>query len=475
MLNINSQKQLESFLQSPSKTENICIKNVPVQNINNFPVHIQELTISKCQLSCLNGIQELKGLNYLDLSFNQIRDIDLLKYMSQITKLRLNNNKIVDITTLSTHNMLIVLDLSKNSIKDFSPICQHTNYNLYILDEQEDSQEFSEILQIEYNQQTQNYELLTKRQQKDNVLCLQYVELNYNMQPKQTEEYYQQLKPLKNTATLYEDVELQKQDIQKYLKQISESNSQIQFTKIDSISLPLSQQFDINYLKHFPSVTYVNLEDNSITNIDVFSQLSKVTILILANNTIRNIAPLGKSNQLEHLNLSQNVITDISPLASLKLISLNLDKNYIINFEYIINHINFERYSLKDQRTFNKESSNEEQSQESCVQKSRNYKSFLQSSFSKDIDMSVLIDNYDLIKDEDLDLDYWQAQYDQYEQDYQDEILQQYLIEIQVDQNLSQYFDAEDSIDSLVLEAMKQDYQEYLKEVENAFMEYPQQ
>ncbi|XP_039988240.1 leucine-rich repeat and IQ domain-containing protein 1 [Xiphias gladius] len=77
--------------------------------------HLQSLTLRRCGLKSLEGINQLPQLCYVDVQENDISFVDC-ENMSSLRVLRLGHNKLTSIHGLSGAENLDVLDLSHNSI-----------------------------------------------------------------------------------------------------------------------------------------------------------------------------------------------------------------------------------------------------------------------------------------------------------------------------------------------------------------------
>ncbi|CAL6085210.1 leucine-rich_repeat domain-containing protein [Hexamita inflata] len=93
---------------------------------------VKSLTINKCNLKDINGIQIMTQLTQLNLSLNQISDISLLAQLTNLTSLDLGQNNIECTSVLSNFKQLVSLDLSENLITDLSSL--RNLLNLQILD-----------------------------------------------------------------------------------------------------------------------------------------------------------------------------------------------------------------------------------------------------------------------------------------------------------------------------------------------------
>ncbi|CAL6068557.1 leucine-rich_repeat domain-containing protein [Hexamita inflata] len=93
---------------------------------------VKSLTINKCNLKDLNGIQVMTQLTQLNLSLNQISDISLLAPLTNLFALDLGQNNIECTSVLSNFKQLVSLDLSENLIAELSSL--RDLLNLQILD-----------------------------------------------------------------------------------------------------------------------------------------------------------------------------------------------------------------------------------------------------------------------------------------------------------------------------------------------------
>ncbi|CAL6057116.1 Conserved_hypothetical protein [Hexamita inflata] len=83
---------------------------------------VKSLTINKCHLKDINGIQVMTQLTQLNLSLNQISDISQLAQLTNLTALDLGQNNIECANVLSNFKQLVSLDLSENLITDISSL-----------------------------------------------------------------------------------------------------------------------------------------------------------------------------------------------------------------------------------------------------------------------------------------------------------------------------------------------------------------
>lgn len=150
-----------SKLQGCEKLVSLKVANTPgIKEIQNLPENLNELDISNCNIdeipvlknniyslnisknniTTLEGVQNYKNLNYIDISENPIKDWTSLKVFSKenlnpneygegdVTKIVANNCSIEDITIFNGINIPVMLELKDNNIENVSEL---RNKNIY--------------------------------------------------------------------------------------------------------------------------------------------------------------------------------------------------------------------------------------------------------------------------------------------------------------------------------------------------------
>ena len=113
----------------------------------------------------------------------------------------------------------------------------------------------------------------------------------------------------------------------------------------DEIGLYISDteltQQDLNQLRYFTDLQYLDLDHCGITDLSWISGLTKLVELDLYGNPITNIAPLANLTNLEYLCLWDTEVSDISPLAGLTNLGyLDLDDTLVSNIAPLFNLTN---------------------------------------------------------------------------------------------------------------------------------------
>lgn len=87
-----------------------------------LPSQLKELYLTDCYIDKIDFLKNSLNLEYLDLSYNIISDINSISELKNLRVLDLSNNKIFDINPLKGFKLFYYLDLSENNIKNIEPL-----------------------------------------------------------------------------------------------------------------------------------------------------------------------------------------------------------------------------------------------------------------------------------------------------------------------------------------------------------------
>ncbi|CAL5999110.1 leucine-rich_repeat domain-containing protein [Hexamita inflata] len=103
--------------------EELTILNCQCVSFDRVPAKVKELSVNNCNISQINGVQNITDLYLLDLqSNNRIEHITCLQQMFNLTSLNLSGNAIEIIYPLRKLTNLLDLDVSFNSVIDISAL-----------------------------------------------------------------------------------------------------------------------------------------------------------------------------------------------------------------------------------------------------------------------------------------------------------------------------------------------------------------
>jgi len=275
---------------------------------------LQTLDLSNNQVSDYSFLKDLKSLQALDLSYNKISDISFLKDLKSLQTLDLSNNQVSDYSFLKDLESLQTLDLSYNKISDISFLKALKSLQTLDLSNNQVS-DYSFLKALKSLQTLKlSYNKISDISFLKDLKSLQTLDLGRN----QISDY-SFLKALKSLHTLY----LSSNDI-----------SNISFLKdlksLQSLELSLNKISDISFLKNLKSLQILNLYFNKISDVSSLKDLKQLAILNLNNNQISDISSLGNLPELRELYLANNQILDINFLKdSKKLWKFDLRNNKI--------------------------------------------------------------------------------------------------------------------------------------------------
>lgn len=275
---------------------NLSIKDISaLSNCKN----LTKLLLNGNDISDLSPLMDIPWLNYLDISDNEITDLRPLMGIQQLTHLDVSYNYVSSTVSLGNLIKLRELILDANPINDFSGIRKLKSLSSLSLSDTglDDSS-------LGYLSEATGLLLLDIRNN-----------------PALTGEAVDGLK-----ASLY-SCRILNSDLP-YSIIIGDRSFKNSDTHIDISSLGIT---DISQVASFLRPEYINLSNNSVSNIYQLQYCTSLKTLNLAGNLIDDIAPLAKLTSLEVLDLSNNYVTNLSSLFYLKnLRSLNLSGNSLM-------------------------------------------------------------------------------------------------------------------------------------------------
>jgi internalin A len=106
------------------------------------------------------------------------------------------------------------------------------------------------------------------------------------------------------------------------------------FTGLSFLNLEQNQLSELSPLGQLPALTSLGLSRNQVTDITPLASVSTLEDLWIANNTVADLTPLSKLTNLWGLGLSSNAISNLEPLRELTaLTALDVSNNPFTNIE----------------------------------------------------------------------------------------------------------------------------------------------
>ncbi len=296
----------------------------------------------------IDALKYFTNLTALDLTFNAITDISPLAGLTKMQSLKLPGNRIEDIGPLSGMTALYDLHIWGNQITDISPLSGMTELtSLFMFGNQITdisvvaNMKKLDLLAMDNNQVTDISALIG--------LPLTRLRLNGNpiadfgpikdIYPKLTEKDFEVL----DASTIPNDpIEIAEPQFEKALRSAMNIHDR-PITMRDAYltqSLALFNEksedtifSDITPLKYFVNLTSLEFNSNRISDLSPLAGLTKLKSLNVSFNQVKDLSPLAGLTQLERLQLNNNKIADVTPLAGLKsLKALSLRDNPITDW-----------------------------------------------------------------------------------------------------------------------------------------------
>ncbi|MEP0757779.1 leucine-rich repeat domain-containing protein [Coleofasciculus sp. FACHB-T130] len=252
----------------------------------------------------------------LDLSSNEITDLNPLSGLTNLTQLYLHNNWITDLSLLSGLTNLTQLSLGEE-INDLSPLSRLTNLtqlNLY-------------------------FNKITDLSPLSGLTNLTQLDLGSNQ--------INDLSPLTGLTNLTQ--------LNLYYNKITELSPLSGLTNLTQLDLGSNKITELSPLSGLTNLTQLHLNSNQITELSPLSGLINLTQLHLNSNQITELSPLSGLTNITHLHLYNNQITELSPLSGLtNLTQLGLGGNQITELNPLSGLINLTQLYLRGNPVFNR-------------------------------------------------------------------------------------------------------------------------
>ena len=272
--------------------ENAGIKDLTgIQYCKNIGKEAEELTgfvyLSGNQITDISPLSFLKGdvITELDLSNNQLTNVDGLQNLTSVNQLNLSNNQLTNIDGLSNLTSVRILDLSDNQLTNVNGLSNLENGYMVVLS----NNQISDISGL-HKLKGENLVLSLDNNQLTNVDGLSSV--TYAWKLDLSNNKISNLSGLSNLESIG-----------------------------DWFNLENNQLTNVNGLSSLKKVggIYLNLSNNQISDVSGFHPELYIEVsLLLANNKIQDVTPLANLEIMYKLDLSNNNIRDISPLDTLK-------------------------------------------------------------------------------------------------------------------------------------------------------------
>ncbi|MDP8211604.1 MAG: leucine-rich repeat domain-containing protein [Candidatus Stygibacter australis] len=277
--------------------------------------NITGISLTNAGLKNLNKIikylKQLKSLTALDLSENNISDIEPLIELRNLTSLNLYDNNVIDLSVLKSFTDLREINLGLSYVKLQSII--HSSDGRTLLDGQEKSIRDLSPLQ--------------------GLVKLKSLNLAGNQ--------ISDLSPLQGLVNL--------KSLKLWSNEISDLSPLQELVNLKSLDLRHNKVSDLSPLQGMVNLNSLNLESNQVSDLSPLQGLVNLNSLNLENNQVSDLSPLQGLVKLNSLNLESNQVSDLSPLQGLvKLNSLKLYNNQVSDLSPLQGLVNPKSLDLRN-------------------------------------------------------------------------------------------------------------------------------
>ncbi|CAL6057823.1 Conserved_hypothetical protein [Hexamita inflata] len=364
------------------------MKDEDLKMISTF-THLTQLYLNQCGINTIKYLTQSKidkqkkvrnliSLQCLDISDNQITNIDRLSKLSNLKILYLNGNYIENISELSKLNKLQQLDLSNNqgdsnlielisSLTNLEQVNISSNNieNINVLSNLTNLQQ----LNISNNQISSINSLKSLINLRElnissnqilnidalaNLKNLQILDISHN-------EKISNYKPLCGLISLYNLNIMQNPNFQTQMLSAEDIQSLIKLKKLN-LSYNIIKNTNIKNIKshilyNFIHLQQLNLRQTGIKNIYFLSRLEHLQYLDISNNEINDVEPISALKKLQFLKISEYemhiVIGLIQEYQSSSLIQLQDLEIFIENYKNSKNYQEIYNYLWQYSRKYN--------------------------------------------------------------------------------------------------------------------------
>ena len=337
VINPNAFKNVNSLDLS-----NMNLTNEDLRDIVKYFPDLYNIDLKNNKLTNVSVLDELYGLNYLDLTNNNVKDVSSLKNTEIDTLILDGNSGVSGYSKLTT---LTYLSLKNCNITNLENISSFELYGLSVSNNGLSSVSgINDMSIIELNNNAiSNVDFLKDKN-------IGYIDLSYNNLTSTSG-----LNDVKVNELILDNNNISELDLTSDdLGYLSAASNKITKTatndNVYNLNLSKNNLNDYDLIKNYPKVEFLTLDNNNISTlkgISDFKELSMLSLignkisdiddyskdvyyLDLKKNNIKSIDGISKFKKLKYINLTSNEVSDISELNKLdELSNIEIGNNKI--------------------------------------------------------------------------------------------------------------------------------------------------
>ena len=269
---------------------------------------LKKLTLGGSQIQNLEQLKDLTKLEYLDLSYNHMKNVHGIENFKNLKELIIDGRGLKNLNELKTFPIskilekLVILGDRDVNIEDYSALQELKNLKYFYI-----SYLNSDILKN-----------LNGKSTIEHLYFNQYV-LDESNKEKDIQIFNETFKKFVNIK-----------DLVIYDMPYMDFGIVKNFTKLKKLTVNSSDIEDLTPIKNLIELTQLDLSGNKIIDLTPITNLTNLQYLNISSNNIEDLTPLQSLYNLKSIDASYNKIKDITPIENLKnIVELNISDNPI--------------------------------------------------------------------------------------------------------------------------------------------------
>lgn len=270
--------------------------------------NLKKLTLGGSQIQNLEQLKDLTKLEYLDLSYNHMKNLHGIENFKNLKELIIDGRGLKNLNELKTFPIsknlekLVILGDRDVNIEDYSALQKLKNLKYFYI-----SYLNSDILKN-----------LNGKSTIEHLYFNQYV-LDESNKEKDIQIFNETFKKFVNIK-----------DLVIYDMPYMDFGIVKNFTKLKKLTVNSSDIEDLTPIKNLIELTQLDLSGNKIIDLTPLTNLTNLQYLNISSNNIEDLTPLQSLYNLKSIDASYNKIKDITPIENLKnIVELNISDNPI--------------------------------------------------------------------------------------------------------------------------------------------------
>ncbi|CAL6076900.1 leucine-rich_repeat domain-containing protein [Hexamita inflata] len=274
-------------------------------------LQLKNLDVSFNQLENVDELKDCQSLEQLNIANNKIKNIDILNSLTKLVYFNISNNRILSVKVCLQMKSLVDIRTNKNVIQDLDGLTKHKNSSAHWMSGQDQlaDEEIKELFNCdEEDLQKKKLELLNQQQQS-------------NYSPKMVVKY--------GIHVINESLEIKNDD---QIRSVAFSD----LLKVSN-TLNIVECKNISFEPHPKLVQHLRVSECQLMNMLHLDQITQLVSLDLSGNSLRYASEIGELVLLKRLILRDNKIAQIDWVSELKVLEhINMENNKLLTVKKLL-------------------------------------------------------------------------------------------------------------------------------------------